>query len=145
MEYCSFLKRFCLENSQSRGLFHNNFNYRTIFQGVMFVSCIIRFFSLYQEARHPSNQRRIVLLICLTGVAESRTVWNKMFQNVFYSNNLPSSSETYLSTEPNMSLIKMPDQNILLNEPKFGVHSNTTARALIGPKCCCFTMVQASC
>ena len=111
----------------------------------MFVSCIISFFSMYQEARHLSNQQSIVLLLCLIGVAESRTVQTQNVSNlVLYSNNLPSSRETYLSTEPNMPLIKMSDQ-IWLNEHKFGIHSNTTARPLIGPECCCFTLVQAPC
>ena len=79
----------------------------------MFVSCIISFFSMYQEARHLSNQQSIVLLLCLIGVAESRTVQTQNVSNlVLYSNNLPSSRETYLSTEPNMTLVKRSDQNL---------------------------------
>ena len=79
----------------------------------MFVSCIISFFSIYQEARHLSNQQLIFLLLCLTGVAECRTVQKQNVSNrVFHSNNLPTSSETYLSTEPNMPLIKMSDPNL---------------------------------
>lgn len=57
----------------SKFSFHEKFNYQTIFQSAMFVSCIISFFSIYQEARHLSAQQHIVLLICLTGVAKSRT------------------------------------------------------------------------
>ena len=108
-----FLKRFGRKNCQSFGLFHDKINYQTIFQGVMFISCIISFFSMYQEARHLSNQQCIVLLLCLTGVAESRTVRkHNVSKRVLHSNNLPSSSETYLSTEANMPLIKMSDQNL---------------------------------
>ena len=85
------------------------------------------------------------LLLCLTGGTESRTVQRKIVsKRVFHSNNLPSSSETCLSTEPNTPLIKMSDQNFV-NEPKLGVHNNSAARALIGPKCCCFTLAQAPC
>ena len=80
----------------------------------MFVSCIISFFSIYQEARHLSNQKCIVFLLCLTSVAKSRTAQKQNVSKcVFHSNDLPSSSETYLSTQPKMPLIKMSDQNFV--------------------------------
>ena len=79
-----FLERFGRKNCQSFGFFHDKFNYQTIFHGVMFVLCIISFFSIYREARHLSKQKLIFLLLCLTGVAECRTCKNKMFQTVCF-------------------------------------------------------------